>query len=277
MKAAARILVSSLAALGVCAGARAANSFSNDVTDLWWNPNESGWGVNLIQQSNILFATFFVYDATGQAHWYVAPDMESPGAPTDQPYGFRGVLYETTGPAFSAASFAASAVTRREVGSVFFQFVPPNSGHITYTVDGVTVDKAISRQTWTALDMTGRYYGGTYTAKDPFPSAASCTPRTGTQVFDDISVTQSGTSVSITASLGDPPQELCRYTGTFSQAGHMGQLAGAYSCNSGVSGTFILSEIEVGITGMSARYGATVAGCPAIEAVNGNFAAMRKQ
>src|SRR5215831_3630119 len=30
-------------------------------SDLWWNPAESGWGVNLQQQGNILFATWFTY------------------------------------------------------------------------------------------------------------------------------------------------------------------------------------------------------------------------
>ena len=28
-----------------------------DVTGLWYNPNESGWGMNVIQQSNTLFIT----------------------------------------------------------------------------------------------------------------------------------------------------------------------------------------------------------------------------
>jgi hypothetical protein len=202
--------------------------------------------------------------------------METAGAPTDQPYIFRGRLYETTGPAFSEASFAASTVTRRDVGPIEFMFVPPFNGHLTYTVDGVTVDKTVQRQTWRANDLTGEYYGGTFTAKSPFSTASTCTPKVGMQVFNDITVTQSGSSVSITAvSGGAPPDELCRYTGTLTQEGHMGRIAGAYSCNNGASGTFTLDEVEAGVTGISARYGATLANCPALEAVFGNFAAVR--
>src|SRR5665213_2113077 len=33
-------------------------------TDLWWNPNESGWGMNIVQHpSGTIFATWYTYDA----------------------------------------------------------------------------------------------------------------------------------------------------------------------------------------------------------------------
>ena len=31
-----------------------------DYTDLWWNPAEGGWGVNLVQSDNFMFVTFFI-------------------------------------------------------------------------------------------------------------------------------------------------------------------------------------------------------------------------
>lgn len=45
-----------------------------DVTGLWYNPNESGWGMNVIQQSSTLFITMFVYGTDGRPTWYVASD-----------------------------------------------------------------------------------------------------------------------------------------------------------------------------------------------------------
>jgi hypothetical protein len=33
-----------------------------DVGDIWWNPNESGWGLQLSQSNTTLFATLYVYD-----------------------------------------------------------------------------------------------------------------------------------------------------------------------------------------------------------------------
>jgi hypothetical protein len=98
--------------------ARGENWYMPDASDLWWNPNESGWGVNLVEQGTILFATLFVYDANGRAHWYVSPDMQasSLNTPTDQPVTFMGTLYETTGPV-AAENFNPSQVVGRRVGT----------------------------------------------------------------------------------------------------------------------------------------------------------------
>ena len=43
--------------------------------DLWWNPAESGWGINLAHQGDILFATWFTYRAGGRGQWLVASDV----------------------------------------------------------------------------------------------------------------------------------------------------------------------------------------------------------
>ena len=33
--------------------------------DMWWNPLESGWGISLTHQGNVIFATWFTYDTSG--------------------------------------------------------------------------------------------------------------------------------------------------------------------------------------------------------------------
>ena len=63
--------------------------------DLWWRApagSESGWGVNITHQGDILFATWFTYDASGKGMWIVMPDgqLTSPG-------NYSGTLYRTTG------------------------------------------------------------------------------------------------------------------------------------------------------------------------------------
>jgi len=269
MKTCSRIVLAVLS-LALCMQARAMNAFSNDVSDLWWNPDESGWGVNVIEQSNILFATLFVYDQNGQAHWYVASDLTSINVPTDRPYEFTGRLYETTGPVFSAASFAASAVTRRDVGTMTFEFIPPYNANLSYSVDGAVVSKHVVRQAWATNNLSGNYFGGQFTIKSPF-TPSTCTTKAGLQAFDNITIAHSGSSVTIEAAFGTPPQELCRYTGTYSQSGHMGEVSGAYSCQTGASGTFKLLEVEVGTNGFSSSYSATTNGCTVL----GNFSAVR--
>src|SRR6185369_9779242 len=42
------------------------------INDLWFPPNEGGWGLNLIEQGDTAFATLFVYDAQNRPHWYSA-------------------------------------------------------------------------------------------------------------------------------------------------------------------------------------------------------------
>ena len=45
----------------VLANMARANTFGSDMTDLWWNANESGWGVTATHQGDVVFLTFFVY------------------------------------------------------------------------------------------------------------------------------------------------------------------------------------------------------------------------
>ena len=42
------------------------------LSDLWWNPNESGWGVTVDQQQDIMFLTFFIAGSNGSPYWVVA-------------------------------------------------------------------------------------------------------------------------------------------------------------------------------------------------------------
>ena len=278
MKRAARLLQLARAFL-VCsaASAYAATPVSIDVTDLWFNPDESGWGVNLIQQDTVAFATLFVYDQSGRAHWFVASGLDGAPAPAGQPLVFTGKLYETTGPVFSAPTFNPANVTVREAGRMTFEFPfrpkpssPPNVGQLTYVVDGVTVVKQVQRQTWASNDLSGQYYGVRVTQLSA--STPACGARVGTQVFDTMDVSNLGGSFAMTATHGSPPDEFCRYAGSYAQAGHMGTVDGTYSCNSGANGTFTLSQVEGGRNGFFAAYVATDRTCSVV----GNFSAVRK-
>ena len=114
--------------------------------DLWWaSPagSESGWGVNLTHQGDILFATWFTYDATGKGQWFVAPDARSTGPGT-----FSGTLYRTTGPAYSSASWNPSAIGLTAVGTAGFSFSDANTGVFSYTVGAVSASKPITRQVY---------------------------------------------------------------------------------------------------------------------------------
>src|SRR5213080_2378936 len=91
---------SRLFALALAAPAAAAG-MSPDPTGLWWVPEESGWGLSLVQQQDSVFAVVFVYDDARRPVWYVATARDS-GAHLD-PTGeeiFAGTLYRASGPWF---------------------------------------------------------------------------------------------------------------------------------------------------------------------------------
>ena len=51
---------------------------TDNYTDLWWNADESGWGINFNHQGQTLFATLFTYGADGQPDWFVMSDGAAP-------------------------------------------------------------------------------------------------------------------------------------------------------------------------------------------------------
>ncbi len=116
---------------------------SPNYQDLWLaSPvnSEAGWGVNLTHQGDILFATWFTYEAGGKGLWLVMSNgnRTAPGV-------YTGELQRTTGPAFSAVPFNPSLVTRTPVGSATFRFTDANNGTFSYTVNGISQSKPITR------------------------------------------------------------------------------------------------------------------------------------
>ncbi len=112
-------------------------------TDLWWNQNESGWGVSLTQQYGIIFAAWFTYDAAGNPVWYVASNC-----PLEKSV-CTGDLYQVNGgtPLTSVWNGTKKNVTK--AGSVTFEFADPSNATMTYTFNNapnVITKKAITRQ-----------------------------------------------------------------------------------------------------------------------------------
>src|SRR5512139_1227954 len=72
------------------------STYSTEITDMWFNPAESGWGVNITLQREVAFMTFFVYDASQSPVWYTA-ELRPLGS---APFTWSGPLYATRGPWF---------------------------------------------------------------------------------------------------------------------------------------------------------------------------------
>lgn len=115
---------------------------------LWWNApaaTESGWGINFAHQGDVIFATWFTYDATGKAWWLFMTATKITNNT------FSGTLYETHGPPFNTIPFNPNAVTTTSVGTGMLTFSRANDGIFQYTVRGIAQAKAITRQVFGAL------------------------------------------------------------------------------------------------------------------------------
>ncbi|MGZ5041481.1 MAG: cytochrome D1 domain-containing protein [Usitatibacter sp.] len=111
------------------------------LSGIWFNPNESGWGVNFTQRGSNVFAAWYTYDNAGNPKWYVAPNCSMPAANS-----CSGTLYQVTGPVFFGVQFDPSKRNVTAVGSVSVSFANNDSGTFSYTVSGQSRSVQIQRQ-----------------------------------------------------------------------------------------------------------------------------------
>jgi hypothetical protein len=113
-----------------------------DYSDLWWNANESGWGVSISQQYGMIFGALYTYDSNRKAIWYVASSCPLVGN------GCTGTLYQVTGDTPPTVTWNSANQVVTPVGSISFIFTDGSIGTMLYTINGVTGTKAISRQSF---------------------------------------------------------------------------------------------------------------------------------
>jgi hypothetical protein len=134
-------------------GAQPNLTLATNYQDLWWKSpaaSESGWGINLNQEGNTIFATWFTYNHDGTPLWLVVTaNATGPGV-------FTGDLFQTTGPPFSSMPFNPGMVIPTKVGTATFTFADGNDASFNYTVQlsdmmvPVTQTKAITREVFAA-------------------------------------------------------------------------------------------------------------------------------
>jgi lysyl endopeptidase len=118
-------------------------SYARNYQDIWWNPNEDGWGLNIIHQSDIISIGLYTYDASGRNAWYLmAPGTRLSGSTVT----YSGPLKRVTGPVFNAAPWTATNETT--VGTMSMTITNGNQATLQYTINGVAVTKQIQRFTF---------------------------------------------------------------------------------------------------------------------------------
>ena len=203
---------------------------------LWFPANESGWGLNTIEQGDTLFGTLFVYDAQQRAHWYSASQLQR-SATSGEVVTYTGALVESTGPYFGT-SFNAAAVTRRQVGNMSLTTRDDGAATLVYTVDGVQVQKQVTRFTFRKNEFTGSYAGH-------FASDAGST--------ESASITIDDSGQNFLMQTANTTDGTCSYAAPVSQMGHLRSMSGTFSCTSGRSGNFVMSNATVSRHGFTAK------------------------
>ena len=122
------------------------------LTDLWWRSpanSEAGWGVNVAQMGDVIFLSWFTYAADGKGMWIYGSSVNRTTGNT-----FSGQLFRNTGPAFNSVPWGNATAT--PVGNVTLAFTDSSNGTFTYTVDGVTQSKPITRDVYAPPATTCR-------------------------------------------------------------------------------------------------------------------------
>ena len=113
---------------------------ANNYQGLWWNANESGWGMSLTQHGNIIFAALYTYDDAGQPVWYAIPNC--PVVSTR----CTGDIYKVSGGTPPAVAWNGSAKNVTLAGSGTLTFSNTSTGAFTFTINNIAGSKSITQQ-----------------------------------------------------------------------------------------------------------------------------------
>jgi hypothetical protein len=228
------------------------NAHAGLYTDLWYNPQESGWGVNIVQQLETAFVTLFVYGPDGKPTWYVAPDAHVIAYAGALPL-FVGTLYRTRGP-WHGGPFDPVQVDAVAVGTLSLEVRAKNRIRVEYSAEGSSITKDVVRQTW-AEPLHAVNFFGAFRLRQ---SGAANGPNIGTLEYSGDIFLHLDAGVAFMR-VDDLFGRRCEYRGTHEQAGKIATLAGNFACSAGrggfaaSAGTFTLTDFEVSDHGITGR------------------------
>jgi hypothetical protein len=129
-----RLLAATLLAAALPAAAQ--NVPATNYSDLWWNPNESGWGLTITQHSsNQIWAIWYTYDPRQQEPnapgAYKPLWINMPGGTWTSPTALRGDVYVLNGIPYYQSG---SSRQQTRVGTFTFTFTTPSTGTFAYDI-----------------------------------------------------------------------------------------------------------------------------------------------
>ena len=240
------ILIIAMCAL-LCSPRANAQTFSIDtsavspLTGLWWNANESGWGASITQQSDKIFVAMYVYDVAGNATWYTM-------FCTISNTSCNGDLLRNKGGASPTAPWNGSGISAPIVGTMTLQFTGNDAAMMSYTLDGLSAVKQITRFVFGPLPpvvpgLAGTWFGAIIETR------SNCTQSQnngGRATYGQYDIGMgAGPSGAISISLAGVTGLQCTYSGSFTTNGARLNANGNLSCSDGKRGTWKSTNIAI--------------------------------
>ncbi len=117
---------------------------------LWWAApagSQSGWGINVAHQGNVIYATWFTYGAGADSRWLAVTAEKLPDG------SFSGPLVQFVGSSYADIPFNTGAVTDAKftLGAATFRFDSPTTGTVTYQPGATVIVQPITMQVFGPL------------------------------------------------------------------------------------------------------------------------------
>lgn len=112
----------------LCRYTTASRATAVNYQDMWWNPAESGWGINLTHQGDRIFATWFSYGDDGTPRWlFMIADRTAAGV-----YG--GEIYMTAGVPWDKIDGTEALKGEAKIGTGTLTFSSGERGRFDYRI-----------------------------------------------------------------------------------------------------------------------------------------------
>ena len=233
----------------VLAFALPAAAHASTYSDIWYDPEQPGWGVNVQQQLETAFVTLYTYGADGRPTWYVASSAhivayaEPGGLPV-----FSGTLYRTEG-TFHGAPYDPSRAKTVPVGELSLEVLDRNRMRVHYTADGVSSVKEVRRYTFQQpIELAN------YAAQGLLRQVRGSQPVGTLYLQADALLHLNSETGQGFLRTDDNLGHRCEYRGPYQVTGKLVRFSGDYSCSGGdlPAGAFEITELEVTQNGFTA-------------------------
>ena len=234
------------------------------LTDTWWNPAESGWGLSVVHDRDTVTIGLFIHDTQGEPRWYSAALTRIAGTPQEQPE-FTGPLFQTR----RVPNGEAGTNLATQVGEMAFRAHADGKALLEYTLDGAAISKMIQRFAFTEDALEGLHFATLLPAYDGCRPDFQALPVFVAGVLSAERCEGAGCGIAdphrdrspVHIRFHDAAGEVCRIDGRFTRYGRSGGIAGTYRCRDGGEGHIEMPDIEFTSTGFHARFTAEHPAC----------------